>query len=36
MDHKVGTREECLKARLDVLEAEKEPITRGDELARQR
>jgi len=35
-DHKVGTREEWLKARLELLEAEKEYTHRGDELARMR
>lgn len=34
--HKTGTREEWLKARLDLLEAEKELTRRSDELARQR
>jgi predicted dithiol-disulfide oxidoreductase (DUF899 family) len=34
--HKAGTREEWLRARLDLLEAEKEVTRRGDELARQR
>ena len=36
MDHTVGTREEWRRARLDLLEAEKELTRRGDELARQR
>ena len=36
MDHMVGTREEWRKARLDLLEAEKELTRRGDELARRR
>ena len=36
MDHTVGTREEWRKARLDLLEAEKELTRRGDELARRR
>lgn len=36
MDHPVGTREEWRKARLDLLEAEKELTRRGDELARRR
>jgi predicted dithiol-disulfide oxidoreductase (DUF899 family) len=35
-DHKTGTREEWLAARLDLLEAEKEHTRRGDALARQR
>ena len=35
-DHKTGTREEWLAARLRLLEAEKELTRRGDELARQR
>src|SRR5437867_8315126 len=35
-EHKVGTREEWLAARLELLEAEKELIRRSDELARQR
>ncbi|HKZ09853.1 MAG TPA: DUF899 domain-containing protein [Rhodanobacteraceae bacterium] len=34
--HKTGTREEWLKARLDLLEAEKNLTRRSDELARQR
>jgi predicted dithiol-disulfide oxidoreductase (DUF899 family) len=34
--HKVGTREEWLSARLELLEAEKELTRRSDELARQR
>jgi predicted dithiol-disulfide oxidoreductase (DUF899 family) len=34
--HKTGTREEWLKARLDLLKAEKELTRRGDELARRR
>jgi predicted dithiol-disulfide oxidoreductase (DUF899 family) len=34
--HRVGTREEWRKARLELLEAEKELTRRGDELARQR
>ena len=34
--HLVGTRQEWLAARLDLLEAEKEYSRRGDELARQR
>jgi predicted dithiol-disulfide oxidoreductase (DUF899 family) len=35
-DHKVGTREEWLAARLELLEREKELTRRSDELARQR
>src|SRR3954453_18178641 len=35
-DHKIGTREEWLAARLELLEAEKELTRRGDQLARQR
>ena len=35
-DHKTGTREEWLAARLELLEAEKELTRRGDELARMR
>src|SRR5262250_1030188 len=35
-EHKTGTREEWLTARLELLEAEKELTRRGDELARQR
>ena len=35
-DHKTGTREEWLAARLELLDAEKELTRRGDELARQR
>ena len=34
--HKTGTREEWLKARLDLLKAEKELTRRSDELARRR
>ena len=34
--HKTGTREQWLKARLELLEAEKEVTRRGDELARRR
>ncbi len=34
--HKIGTREEWLKARLKLLKAEKELTRRGDELTRQR
>ena len=35
-NHKTGTRDEWLAARLDLLEAEKELTRRGDELARRR
>src|ERR1700739_4166466 len=35
-DHKTGTREEWLAARLELLRAEKELTRRSDELARQR
>jgi predicted dithiol-disulfide oxidoreductase (DUF899 family) len=35
-DHKIGTREEWLAARLELLEAEKALTRRSDELARQR
>lgn len=35
-EHRVGTREEWLAARLELLEAEKELTRRSDELARQR
>src|ERR1700738_1617793 len=35
-DHKTGTRDEWLAARLELLEAEKTLTRRGDELARQR
>src|SRR5215831_9542392 len=34
--HKIGTREEWLTARLELLDAEKALTRRGDELARQR
>jgi predicted dithiol-disulfide oxidoreductase (DUF899 family) len=34
--HRTGTREEWLRARLELLEAEKEHTRRGDELARRR
>ena len=34
--HKIGTRDEWLAARLELLEAEKELTRRGDELARRR
>ena len=34
--HKIGTREEWLAARLELLKAEKELTHRSDELARQR
>src|SRR5262245_6119759 len=36
MTHKTGTRQEWLKARLDLLKAEKELTRRSDELAKQR
>jgi len=36
INHKTGTREEWLAARLDLLNAEKEVTRRGDELARRR
>ncbi|CAN7635986.1 thioredoxin family protein [Pararhizobium sp. LjRoot255] len=36
MDHMTGTREEWLKARLDLLQDEKELTRRSDELARRR
>ena len=36
IDHKTGTREEWLAARLELLEAEKELTRRSDELAQQR
>jgi predicted dithiol-disulfide oxidoreductase (DUF899 family) len=36
IDHKIGTREEWLAARLELLEAEKEHTRRGDEMARRR
>src|SRR5438105_15003570 len=35
-EHRTGTREEWLAARLELLKAEKEHTRRGDELARQR
>src|SRR5919205_3742234 len=35
-EHRIGTREEWLAARLELLEAEKELTRRGDEVARQR
>src|SRR5713226_2910904 len=35
-DHKIGTREEWLAARLELLEEEKALTRRGDELARRR
>ena len=35
-DHKTGTRDEWLAARLELLDAEKELTRRGDELARRR
>jgi predicted dithiol-disulfide oxidoreductase (DUF899 family) len=34
--HKIGTREEWLRARLDLLKAEKELTRRGDEITRRR
>jgi predicted dithiol-disulfide oxidoreductase (DUF899 family) len=34
--HRTGTREEWLAARLELLDAEKEHTRRGDELARRR
>ena len=34
-DHKIGTREEWLAARLELLEAEKALTRRGDELAQR-
>jgi len=34
--HKIGTREQWLAARLELLEAEKELTRRGDEMARRR
>ena len=34
--HKIGTRDEWMAARLELLDAEKEYTSRGDELARQR
>src|SRR2546421_3995629 len=36
IDHKTGTREEWLAARLELLEAEKALTRRSDELARKR
>ncbi|MGA7996174.1 MAG: DUF899 domain-containing protein [Bradyrhizobium sp.] len=36
MEHMTGTREQWLKARLELLQAEKELTRRGDEVARQR
>ena len=36
IDHKIGTRQEWLAARLELLDAEKEFTRRSDELARQR
>src|SRR5579872_6515004 len=36
IDHEIGTREEWLAARLDLLKAEKELTRRGDELAKRR
>jgi predicted dithiol-disulfide oxidoreductase (DUF899 family) len=35
-DHKIGTREEWLEARLELLRAEKELTRRSDELAQCR
>ena len=35
-EHEVGTREDWLRARTELLQAEKEHTRRGDELARQR
>ena len=35
-DHRIGTREEWLEARLELLDAEKELTRRNDDLARQR
>src|ERR1700752_321807 len=35
-DHRTGTREEWLTARLELLDDEKEHTRRGDELARRR
>jgi len=35
-DHRIGTREEWLVARLELLKAEKELTRRSDELARRR
>jgi predicted dithiol-disulfide oxidoreductase (DUF899 family) len=35
-NHKIGTRDEWVAARLELLEAEKELTRRSDELARQR
>ena len=35
-DHKIGTREEWLAARLELLKEEKELTRRSDELAEQR
>ncbi len=34
--HKIGTREQWLVARLELLDAEKQLTRRGDELARRR
>ena len=36
MTHEIGTREQWLKARLDLLQAEKEHVRQADELARRR
>jgi predicted dithiol-disulfide oxidoreductase (DUF899 family) len=35
-NHKIGTQEEWVAARLELLEAEKDLTRRGDELARRR
>ena len=35
-DHRIGTREEWLAARLELLQAEKDLTRRSDELARRR
>jgi Bacterial protein of unknown function (DUF899) len=35
-DHKIGTKEDWLAARVELLQAEKELTRRSDELARQR
>ena len=36
MTHEIGTREQWLKARLDLLQAEKNHVRQADELARRR
>ena len=36
MTHRIGTREQWLKARLALLQAEKEHVRQADELARRR